>query len=237
MASHQSAAEAHGLDLLRRPSALVTLTRQPGLGSKSGKPNVRVHTAELPAAHVGGRFGVPVTTVPRTVIDLARALDFRAGVVVADSALHQHLTSKKELRQVLADCRRWPGVRRAARVVDFADGLAESVLESIARVAFRDLGLPSPELQVTISDDDFIGRVDFLWRQLRTIAEVDGALKYDDRNRAMAQLRRDKRLRGAGYEVEHFDWQEIVHEPEGVGRSLRAAFQRGRQPAKSGPAA
>ena len=50
----------------------------------------------LPAEHVGGRLGVPVTTVPRTVIDLARVLDFRAGVVVADSALQQKLASMKE---------------------------------------------------------------------------------------------------------------------------------------------
>ena len=170
-----------------------------------------------------------MSTVPRTVIDLARTLDFRSGLVVADSALHQRLTSKQELRDVLAACRRWPGASRAAQVVEFADRLAESPLESLARLVFRDLGLPAPELQVEIRDADgqFIGRVDFLWRQFRTIAEVDGALKYDDRGRARAQLRRDKLLRAADYEVEHFTWRDIVHEQNEVGKSLWSAFRLG----------
>ncbi|HKD88080.1 MAG TPA: hypothetical protein VKB62_06070, partial [Streptosporangiaceae bacterium] len=207
--SHQTAAQLHGLSMLGPAPAELSLTRPPGSGSRSGRPGVRVHCAALPAGHVGGRLAVPVTTVARTVIDLARVLDFRAGVVVADSALQQKLTSKKELRAVIAACPRWRGVRRAAQVVEFADGGAESPLESLARVVFRDGGLPAPELQIEVRDSEFIGRVDFLWRKFRTIAEVDGAGKYDDRNLAVRQLRRDKRLREAGYEVVHFDWKEI----------------------------
>jgi hypothetical protein len=234
VASHQTAAHLHGLDLLTEPRR-VTLTRPPGRGSKTGKRGVHVHTAAMPASHVGGRFALPVTTVPRTVVDLARELDSAAGVVVADSALHQHLASKNELRQVLAYCRRWPGALKAARVIDFADGLAESVLESIARVLFQELRLPPPELQVEIrGNNGFIGRVGFLWRRFRTIAEVDGALKYKaDPMRARMQLQRDKELHTAGYEVEHFDWREITQLQHPVDGSLRAMFARGRQRAAS----
>ena len=235
--SHHSAAQIHGLDLLGRPSPLAAITRPPGVGSRSGKHGLRVHSAALPADHVGGRFGVPVTTAARTVVDLARTSSFREGVVVADSALRQKLTSKKELRAVLAQCQRWPGVALAAQVVEFADGLSESVLESIARVGFSDSRLPRPELQVNISEDEFIGRVDFLWRQYRTIAEVDGAMKYDDRSRAMLQLRRDAKLRDAGYEVVHFNWQEITEKPGQVSASIRAAFARGCRSAARGPLA
>ena len=159
-------------------------------------------------------------------MDLAQILD-PSGVVVADSALQQKLTSKKELKAVLVACPRWRGVRRAAQVVDFADGGAESPLESLARIVFRAGGLPPPELQVEVRDTEFIGRVDFLWRQFRTIAEVDGAAKYDDRNLAMRQLRRDKRLREAGYEVVHFDWKEINGDPAYVMAAVRAAFAQG----------
>jgi hypothetical protein len=225
--SHQTAAQLHGLSMLGAPPAMLSVTRPPGVGSRSARPGVRVHCAALPAEHLGGRLAVPVTTVPRTVIDLARVLDFRAGVVIADSALQQKLTSKKELRAVIVACPRWRGVRRAAQVVDFADSRAESPLESLARVVFADCGLPAPELQAEISDTEFIGRADFLWRKFRTIAEVDGAGKYDDRNRAVRQLRRDKRLREAGYEVVHFDWKEINGDPGYVAASLRAAFELG----------
>ena len=227
--SHETAALLHGLSLLGPPPAALTITRPPGAGSRSARRGISLHCAALPAAHVGGRLGVPVTTVPRTVIDLARVLDFRAGLVVADSALQRKLTSQKELRAVMAACPRWRGVRMAAAVVEFADGRAESPLESLARVVFRDGGLPPPELQVEIKDSEFIGRVDFLWRKFRTIVEVDGAAKYEDRTLAMRQLRRDKRLREAGYEVVHFDWKEINGDPEYVVAAVRAAFERGRR--------
>jgi very-short-patch-repair endonuclease len=188
-----------------------------------------LHVARVPPDHVCHVFGLPITTVARTVVDLARATAFREGLVTADSALHLHRTSNKELLTVLAELPRVRGCRMAADVVEFADGLAESALESIARAVFRDGGLPKPALQVRIGGDEFLGRVDFLWQRYRTIAEVDGAMKYADPYRARAQLRRDKRLREAGYEVVHFDWREITAEPDAVVASIRAAFLRGGQ--------
>jgi uncharacterized protein DUF559 len=107
------------------------------------------------------------------------------------------------------------------------DARSESVLESVSRVAFRDQGLPSPELQVWVGDEtEMIGRADFLWTAHRTIAEADGAIKYADPSRAMAQLERDARLRKAGFELVHLTWQEITRTPEQVAASIRAAFQR-----------
>jgi very-short-patch-repair endonuclease len=237
-ASHHTAAQVHGLNLLNRPDDRVSITRPPGAGSRSVGGSVLIHSAALPAGHIGRRFGVPVTTVSRTVVDLARTLSFREGVVVADSAIRQQLTSKKALESLVADCPRWPGIRQAREVVDFADGLAESVLESIARVLFRDRGLPAPELQVELGRDGVSYRVDFMWKQFRTIAEVDGKLKYDDRSRFGYERRRDVWLRNAGYEVVHFSWQEITAQPDYVVATLRAAFERGcraqRSPGQAG---
>jgi Protein of unknown function (DUF559) len=177
---------------------------------------------------------VPVTTASRTVVDLARTLSFREGVVVADSALRQRQTSKKALGAVLGDCPRWPGIQQARAVVEFADGMAESVLESIARVVFRECGLPPPELQVEVGHHGVKYRVDFMWKQYRTVAEVDGKLKYDDGSRFGYERRRDIWLREAGYEVVHFTWQEITTQPQYVAATLRAAFRRGSRDARSG---
>jgi hypothetical protein len=165
--------------------------------------------------------------VARTVIDLARTLSFTEGVAITDSALHAGKTSKAELEDVIACCCRWPGVQRARRVVAFSDPRSESVLESIARVVFDSHGLPAPDLQVWLGDDTVIARVDFLWRGYRTIGEADGAIKYADPSRAVAQLERDARLRDAGYEVVHFGWQQIVRAPAQVVSSVKAAFRRG----------
>lgn len=235
--SHRSAAVLHGIDLIGSPGD-VTITGRPA-GGRKGSRGVHLYTTLLPAEHVTTKFGVPVTTVARTVIDLARTSTFADGVVAADSAIRKRLTSKSQLRAVLATSPRRRGAAQAARVVDFASGESESALESIARVAFDREGLPAPALQIWIPapTGEAIGRVDFYWARYKTIAEVDGAMKYDeDPGRARAQLRRDKRLREAGYEVVHFTWQEIMTQPAEVAASIRAAFRVGERKA-SDPAA
>jgi len=226
--SHFDAAIVHGLPLLDRPPATVTVTRPPGAsGGWSRRPSLRVHAVALPPAQVTRRNGLPVTSVARTVVDLARTTPFRSGVVAADCALHLGKTTNAELAVVIAGCARWPGVGRARRVVEFSDGRSESPFESIARVAFRDGGLPPPELQVWVGGDAGpVGRADFLWREHGTIAEADGALKYADPDRARQQLRRDADLREAGFEVVHFGWAELTLAPSQVIHAIRAAFAR-----------
>jgi predicted transcriptional regulator of viral defense system len=228
VASHTTAARVHGISLLDRPDDTVTLTRARDAGSRRPVKGAQLTQAALPASHVTVRHGLRVTTPARTVVDLARVLPFRAGVVTADHALEMRLVTRDELRAVVATCKRWPGVKRAVEVVEFADGLSESALESIARVAFRDYGLPPPELQVWVEHERFVGRADFLWRDSNTIGEADGALKYENPSRARHQLWRDSRLRDAGFEVVHFTWREITDTPEQVAASIRAAFERGK---------
>jgi Protein of unknown function (DUF559) len=227
--SHQDAALLHGLAQLERPPAGVVTVCRPGATDRllDGRPSVRIRGTALPRNQVTVRRGVPVTSVARTVIDLARTTPFRSGVVTADCAIYLGKTSKPELEAVIATSARWPGIERARRVVEFSDGRSESPFESIARVAFRDGGLPPPELQVWVGGDSGpVGRVDFLWREHRTIAEADGALKYADPDRARQQLRRDADLREAGFEVVHFGWAELTLTPHQVIRAIRAAFAR-----------
>jgi hypothetical protein len=224
--SHQSAASLHHIDLLGPPSALVTLTRR-AQRSWHARSGVRMHAAKLPDEHVVTELGMLVTTPARTVVDLARTMDFRAGVVAADSALRSKLTSPDELRSVLAVCPLHTGIGRAKAVIEFADGLAESPLESIARVVFSEGGLPPPALQVWLGGTtEPTARVDFYWRKYRTIAEVDGAIKYADPLRARAQLQRDANLRADGFEVVHFGWQEITENPAFVIAAIKKAFRR-----------
>ena len=113
--------------------------------------------------------------------------------------------------------------------MEFADSRAESPLESLGRVAFHECGLPPPELQVVVSDaGQFIGRVDFIWKQFGTVAEADGAAKYEDKSRASYEFRRDARLRDAGLEVVHFTWKDITSDANAVANSIRRAFERAR---------
>jgi Protein of unknown function (DUF559) len=230
VASHQSAAAMHGLRLLTTPpKGAVTLTVPPGKRKGGyGRSGVTCHMADLPREHVTELYGLPVTTAGRTVIDIARTSPFMEGVVLADSALRERCTSKTDLRRVLASCAQWPGTTTAKAAVDFASGLAESVLESCARVVFHERGLPPPELQVHVFGHGGtpIARVDFMWQKYRVIAESDGLLKYDSGQTAIKELARDRLLREAGYEVVHFTWKELFTDPERVITRIRDAFVR-----------
>lgn len=232
--SHHTAAGLHRLELVGPRGRAVAVTREPGTGSRRSWRGVHVHTAQLPAKHVTACDGIPVTTVARTVIDLARMSPFANGVVVADCALRRKRTSRAELTAVLKDCAQWRGVRLAGEVVDFADPRAESPLESLARALFRDRGLPPPQLQVNLGDYELVGRADFYWPEFHTVVEVDGALKYSDARlqaefRARSQLQRDAGLRAAGFEVVHLTWDDIVLYPDRAIAAILAAFERGRR--------
>jgi hypothetical protein len=228
VASYHSAALLHRLSLLTSPSpATVTLTLPPASKWNRARPaDIVFHASELPKEHVTRLYNLPVTTVARTVADLARTLPFMDAVVVADSALNQEKTSEPEILQVLEKCKGWPGVRQARRALEFADERAESPLESAARVVFAEAGLDPPELQVTIHGEraQFAARVDFLWRAQKVIAEADGLVKYNDRKDLLNERERDHQLREAGYIAVHFTWREIFRTPEEVIARLRNAL-------------
>jgi len=231
VASYYSAARLHRLSLLTSPPAgTVTLTLPPARKWNRARPaDIVFHASELPPEHVTRLYNLPVTTVARTVADLARTLPFMDAVVVADSALSQEKTTKPELQLILKQfATGWPGVRQARRALEFADERAESPLESAARVVFAEAGLDPPELQVTIHGEQaqFAARVDFLWRAQRVIAEADGLVKYNDRNDLLDERERDHQLREAGYTAVHFTWREIFQTPEAVIARLRTALAR-----------
>lgn len=226
VASHQSAALLHRLDLLNPlPEGTVTLTLPPDRPWNRARPaSVVFHAADLPAEHLTRLYSLPVTTTARTVVDLARTLPFADAVVVADSALRGEKATRAGLSKVLGACTRRPGVIQARRVVEFADERAESPLESVARVIFDQAGLAAPELQATVFTPSDAYRVDFLWRAHEVIAEADGLGKYSDRGDAVKQLERDRRLRDAGFRVVHFTWKELFATPELVLGRIREAI-------------
>ena len=225
VASHQSAALIHGLDLFPRAADTVILTRPTARRSSRLRASALFfHAAELPDDHVTQLLGARVTTVPRTVVDLARVSSFISAVVTADSALRAGATTKEALIATCDACARWPGIRQARRAVEFSDSRAESVLESCARVIFAEHGLDPPELQFTVTGPDFRYSVDFYWPKYRVIAEADGEIKYSDPRRAIRQLERDQRLRDHGYKVIHFTWRELFQNPRAVIERIRKAF-------------
>lgn len=175
--SYESGAIAFGLPTYRIPPK-TRLTRPDGYRRTTGRTDVAV--AQLPEGHVVRINDVPVTSMARTVIDIARDRPFLEALVTADAALRRGLR-REELEAVLAQMPRWPGTVAAAEVVRWADGRSESAIESVVRARFILLGLPIPQLQIWVEADGG-RRVDFLWEQVALVGEADGRVKYEGRD-------------------------------------------------------
>jgi hypothetical protein len=222
-----TAAALHGFFRLGRPPERVRLYRERGGPWRDGE--VAVLVCGLPPEHVTEINGVPVTAPARTVVDLSRWVGFRSGVVIADSAMGLGV-SRDEMDRVTDRCRRWPGVRKARRVIDFADARAATPLESVSRVAFAEHGLPEPRLQVTLVWDEFGNPkyiVDFYWEEFGVVGEADGLFKYDDPLALRAEKLRQEDLEARGYIVVRWTWEDIWRRPEWVAMRLRNAMAEG----------
>jgi hypothetical protein len=162
------------------------------------------------------RHGMPVTSLARTVVDLAAHLGVEAGVVAADWALANGVT-RGELTAAARSRSTRVGAERAARAIDFADARAESAGESAARLAVHIAGFEVPELQVEFVDEMGRMRVDFFWRSARIVGEFDGKMKYtrealthgDPAQRVWEEKRREDRLRRIHPGHLRITWPEV----------------------------
>ncbi len=134
--------------------------------------------------------GILVTTIERTVIDLAASIDLKSAVAAADRAIHidrfarrAPLTTRQRLTETYERMLPFNGSARAHAVIMFASEGSGSPEESGSRVNIALNGFPEPELQhpFTILDGRTV-EVDFFWREQNAVGECDGRIKYfDDR--------------------------------------------------------
>ena len=230
--SHVSGGILHNLPVPRKYLGVVTMTRiTPGHGEHSDRMTVR-HT-RLAEDEVTVIDGMRVTTLARTVFDLARSLSFEWGVMACDAGYRQGL----DATHLQLTTRRHPRLRgapRARRVADFGDPRSESAAESLSRVQIFRAGLPVPTLQHELFDANgvFVARPDFVWPEFRLVGEVDGRGKYGDLLRPgqdpvdaiMAEKRREESVRQLGYWVVRWDWN-MAWRPGELSSLLRRAMK------------
>jgi len=231
VASHVSAAVVHGLPTWSVPLDRAHVTRHRRSGGRRHRL-VHVRTARLDPDEVIQVSGIPVTSVARTVVDLARIASFESAVVTADAALGAGLVNAEELADSLRRMRRWPGCPAARRALGFADGRSESVGESRSRVAIARAGLPVPVPQWEVRDDDghLVARVDFGWPERNTVGEFDGKLKYgrlvkpgqSPADVVFEEKRREDELRAQGLTVVRWTWDDLLTFAPIAGRLDRA---------------
>jgi very-short-patch-repair endonuclease len=188
---------------------------------------IKRHHKALPADEVTVGEGIPVTSVPRTIFDLAAAepLD-----------VIENLLREMEFRQSwdrlslpnLID--RYPG-RRGVRKVRLAlDRLEEdpagrkrSPLEERFSPFLRRHRLPLPRYNDWILlPNGKRYQVDCHWRGTNQIVELDGWQAHSTKTAFREDRARDRRLNAAGYSVTHITWNQLDDEPAAVAADLRA---------------
>lgn len=230
--SHISAAVLLGLPVPQSLLSSVWVTRPHSNGERT--PTLRAFRAPVADDERTVVQGVPVTSLARTVVDLARTVPFEWGVAAADATLRQGV-QPVALEQALDRARRRPGMRRARRVVAFADERAGSPGESLSRAHFLLQGVPAPVLQrvVRTASGIVVGLGDFGWEDERVIGEFDGALKYDGglgrpEDVIMAEKRREQAFRDEGWWLVRWGWSELLR-PAELAERVRRALDHGRR--------
>jgi len=233
--SHGSAAVLHGLPVWPDQLTQVHITRNRAGGGRRRR-YVHVHGLPLDPGDTVSVDGLMVTSLARTVVDLACCNSFARAVAVGDAALRRGLTDRVLVDQMERAGRR-TGVVAARRVAAFIDRRSESPGESESRAVLQEQGVPRPELQYVVHDrhGGFVARTDFGWPELRTLGEFDGRVKYGRALRVGQDLEqvlfdekvREDALRDCGWQVVRWTSPDL-RQPQALVARLTRAFARGR---------
>ena len=207
----------------------VHVTRSTDASSRTSDLATVHESRYLPAHHTAVQDGIPITTVPRTLFDLAGCLHPGRTERAVDNALRHRFADLEDLRRVtielLARGRTGSKLMRAlleARGVGYiptASGLEASFLALLVAA-----GLELPEGQVDLGGEAWIGRVDFYYRHLRLVIEIDSDLYHTAKLDAESDERRDIALGAAGFEVLRIRESSIRSSPHEVVAVVRVAL-------------
>src|SRR3954453_10397260 len=175
----------------------------------------------LPAPHVTLIDGIPVTTLERTLFDLAGAINEKRADRAIENALARRRTTVERLWDVWADLAapHRPGMLVMRKLL-VKRGPGYVARESELEIRFSELldanGIQQPAWQVDIGDDSFIGRVDCMFRRAGLIVELDGRIGHVGPLDEARDAERDDRLRALGYRVRRFRCADLVLRPAWV---------------------
>jgi very-short-patch-repair endonuclease len=184
------------------------------------------HLSMLPADECAVVDGIPVTSVPRTIFDLAAT----STVDQVENAIRQAEYRRLYDRLSLIDMvERYPGrrgVRRVrvalARIETLPVGRTRSPLEERFLPFLRRHGLPRPRLNAWITVGRKRFQVDCHWPGTSHIVELDSWEAHGTRSAFREDRARDRVLAVAGYSVTRISWAQLDDEPEAVATDLRA---------------
>jgi very-short-patch-repair endonuclease len=193
--------------------------------SNRRRPGLRVHRSRvLDAEDTRVVRGIPVTSVPRTLVDLAEEVTDRELERAFDEALTRRLATATSITAAVHRLhgRRGTSRLRALLERDTEPTFTRSEAEERLLGLIRNAGLPPPQVNARIATHT----VDFAWRDPQLIVETDGYRFHSTRTVFERDRIRDAELTGAGFRVIRVTWRQLETEPLAVLARLAQALAR-----------
>lgn len=190
---------------------------------------IRRHHKALPPDEVTVKEGIPVTTVPRTIFDLAATEPLDVVKALLRETEFRELHDRLSLWDLVE---RYPGRRGIRKVKVALEALKdEPVDERKSRFEerfapfLRRHNLPRSRFNQWLLVDGKRFQVDCLWPEERQIVELDGWEGHKTRTAFREDRARDRKLRVAGYGVTRLTWNQLEDEPETVASDLQVLLE------------
>jgi len=205
----------------------VTIPRRHGLS----RPGIVIHSVRtLDARDCAEEDGIPVTTVARTLLDLAEVLPLRQLHRAYEAAERLRILDLRAVAGVIARSRGRHGLRPLRALIE-ESRLPEPAARSELERRFLDLcheaGLPRPAVNALIAGFE----VDAVWPAERLVVELDGHEFHRTRAAFERDRARDTALQLAGYRVIRLTQVRLTSEAEAIAGAIRALLRRSHVPA------
>jgi very-short-patch-repair endonuclease len=213
--SHWDAASVHDLRAVGSGAIHVTVRAR-----RRSRRGIRVHQASLRPEDRAIVEGIPVTSLPRTLLDLAPILDSKALRRMWERAERLEILDVRGVERVVDRANGHRGIAPLRALLRYDPRLAAAAASELERLfldLIRDAGLPMPSVNVLV--EGFL--VDTYWPEARLVVELDGYEFHSDRAAFERDHRKLVRLRSAGLAYLAFTHRQVAEEPRSVVGTVR----------------
>jgi very-short-patch-repair endonuclease len=156
--------------------------------------------------------GIPVTTVPRTLVDLASLLSLDALARACHEAGVKYRTTPRQVDAVLARRKNIPGAAKLRSVLHGDVHVTLSALERRFLKLLKEANLPLPETNRPAGGR----RVDCRWPDHRLTVELDSYRYHNSRHAWELDRRREREARKRGDEFRRYTYGDVFDSPDAV---------------------
>ncbi len=167
------------------------------------------------------RRGIPITTVPLTLVDLAAPLTQPRLARAFHQASVLFRTTPAEILATLARRPNSPGAAKLQTVLHGGERVTLSELESRFLTLLRANDLPLPATNTRFGRR----RLDCHWPDRRLVVELDSYRFHGSRHAWEEDRRRERLVRARGDEFRRYTWDDVFEAPALMLRELRVLLQ------------